>query len=170
MKKNTYSLLLTTGYLLLTPAAYAQITNPVLPTGVGSGGIGAGGTIVGNIISALTGLFLVGGTIAALLFLLLGAFRWITSSGDKTKLQTAQDQITNAIIGLVVMAAAWAIMMLVGQFTGIGVFGANGWNINLPGLGRSGPAPVVAPVPAVPAPVAPVAPFVPPAGPGLQIP
>ena len=170
MKKLTYSLLLTTGYFLLAPMAHAQICNPVLSPLIGCGGSAAGGTIVGSIISALTGLFLIGGTIATLLFLLLGGFRWITSSGDKQKLQTAQDQITNAIVGLIIMTAAWAIMMLVGQFTGIGVFGANGWNINLPGLGRSGPAPVVAPVPAVPAPVAPVAPFVPPAGPGLQIP
>ena len=140
MKKLTYSLLLTTGYFLLAPMAHAQICNPVLSPLIGCGGTAAGGTIVGSIISALTGLFLIGGTIATLLFLLLGGFRWITSSGDKQKLPTAQDQITNAIVGLIIMTAAWAIMMLVGQFTGIGIFGANGWNISLPSItgGASG--------------------------------
>ncbi|HCS79202.1 TPA: hypothetical protein DIV55_05700 [Patescibacteria group bacterium] len=164
MKKLTFfifSLLIAFSFLSPFPfplsarAAHAQICNPVLEPLIGCGGTTAGGTIVGNIISALVGLFLVGGTITTFLFLLLGGFRWITSSGDKQKLQTAQDQITNAIIGLIIMTAAWAIMMLVGQFTGIGIFGANGWNINLPGLGGNGPAPVVAPVPAVPAPANP---------------
>lgn len=93
------------------------ITNPVLPAVTGAG---TGEIALGNIISAVLGLFLLVGTIAALIYIMLGALSWITAAGDKTKLEKAQSQITQAIVGIILLASVWAIMLLVGQFTGIG--------------------------------------------------
>jgi len=92
------------------------IVNPVLP------GLGSlpGEVVLGNIISAVAGLFLVGGSITAFLYLLLGALNWITAAGDKTKLEKAQHEITQAIIGLIILVSVWALMLVIGKFTGIG--------------------------------------------------
>ena len=93
------------------------IINPVLPpvTGSGPGELG-----LGFIISATVGLFLLIGSISALIYIMMGALNWITASGDKSKLEKAQQQITQAIVGLILLASSWAIMLLLGQFTGIG--------------------------------------------------
>lgn len=58
-----------------------------------------------------------------LIFMLLwGAFDWITSEGDKEKLQAAQRKIINALIGILLFAAAFAIIQVLGQFTGFKFF------------------------------------------------
>lgn len=98
--------------------AHAQIINPVLEWGGGASGE-SGQEIIGNMFSAVVGMFIVVSFILAFLYLLLGAFRWITAGGDKTKLQEAQDRITQAMIGLILVASVWAIMLLVGQFIGV---------------------------------------------------
>lgn len=99
---------------------YAQgINNPVLDPSVGSG---EGGPIVGKIISAIVGLFIIFAFVLALFHLLFGAYRWITSSGDKQRLQQAQESMTQAIMGLILVAAVWAIMTLLSQFLGLGTF------------------------------------------------
>jgi hypothetical protein len=59
--------------------------------------------------------------IAALLvfaYLILGGFQWITSGGEKAKTEAARNKITSAIIGLVILAASYAILTLVLNFLG----------------------------------------------------
>ncbi len=59
--------------------------------------------------------------IAALLvffYLIWGGIDWITSGGDKGKTETARNKITSAIIGLIVLAAAYAILQIVLTFLG----------------------------------------------------
>lgn len=97
----------------------AQIVNPVIPGSLGSGGNAAGPAAVGAIVGGVISLMILISFVLAFLYLLLGGYDWITSGGDKTKLQSARDKITNAILGLVIVAAVWAIMMLVSNFTGI---------------------------------------------------
>ncbi len=103
----------------LIPPAYAQINNPALPF-AGQGGKDQARIIFGNIIGAIVGLLLIGGFLFAFIHLLIGALNWITSGGDKTKLEAAREHITQALVGLIIMAAIWALMVLVGQFTGLG--------------------------------------------------
>lgn len=58
-----------------------------------------------------------------LLFMLLwGAFDWMTSGGEKEKLAGAQQRIINAIIGIILFTVAFAILSLIGQFTGFTFF------------------------------------------------
>jgi len=61
-------------------------------------------------------------TIAAFVYLLLGGFTWITSGGDKANVEAAQKRIQAAIIGLIIVFAAWALMIVIGRFLGIDPF------------------------------------------------
>ncbi|MFZ5534643.1 MAG: hypothetical protein ACOY3M_00635 [Patescibacteria group bacterium] len=97
----------------------AQIVNPVLPGSLGRGGNDTGPSALGSIISSLVGVFLILALISTFLYMMLGGFDWVTSGGDKTKLQSARDKITNALVGLVVVGASWAVMMIVSNFIGI---------------------------------------------------
>lgn len=58
---------------------------------------------------------LIFGTIAAFIFLLLGAVQWITAGGDKEGTEKAKKRITGAIIGLVILLLAYAILIFVGS-------------------------------------------------------
>ena len=75
------------------------------------------GSYASHIVSAI---MLVAG-LATFLYLILGGIQWVSSGGSKDKLQEAKDKITNAIIGLAVVAVAWAIYLLVDYFFGIGI-------------------------------------------------
>lgn len=79
----------------------------------------AGETSIGTILSnALKILFIAGG-IAVLVFIVWGAFDWITSGGDKEKVAGAQKKITNSLIGLALLALSAFIVSLAGQIVGL---------------------------------------------------
>ena len=51
-------------------------------------------------------------TLLGVIFMILlvyGGYVWMTSYGDKTKVEKAKDLITNAVIGLIILLAAYAI-------------------------------------------------------------
>ncbi len=73
----------------------------------------------GQILGQLITLIFVVSVIAALFYLVWGGFKWLTSGGDKTAVQTAREHIVAAIIGLVIIFLAYFILnVLVGFFTG----------------------------------------------------
>lgn len=67
-------------------------------------------------------LFVVAG-LMALLYLLLGGISWITSGGNKESVEKARNKIEAAIIGLVVVFAVLAIVVLMEKVlkTGLGI-------------------------------------------------
>ena len=100
----------------------AQIRNPVLPSEIGGAANptpAMGGIAVGNFVSAIVGGMIILAFIMSLLYLLTGGFMWITSGGDKINLESARNKIIHAIVGIIVIAAIWSIMTLVGQFVGL---------------------------------------------------
>lgn len=54
--------------------------------------------------------------ILALIFIVLAGIQWITSEGDKNKLQAARSKLTWAIIGLIVAFTAFFIISIIGYF------------------------------------------------------
>lgn len=83
---------------------------------------------IGDLISAGIGAaFLIAG-ILVFIMLIWGGIQWITSGGDKENTQKARDRITHALVGLTIIAGAWALMQLIQFFFGISVL--NG--VNLP--------------------------------------
>lgn len=69
---------------------------------------------------ALTLIFAVGAFLV-LLMLIIGAYEWIASGGDKENVGKARGRIINALIGLIVLAVAFALVRLLGQFTGLDI-------------------------------------------------
>lgn len=63
--------------------------------------------------------------VAAIVFffiLVIGGIRWIASGGDKANTEAARAQITAALVGLVIVFAAWAIVALINTFFHIDIF------------------------------------------------
>lgn len=86
-------------------------------------------TDIGQLISALVGTVLIIAALLAFLYLILGGIKWITSGGDKAGMEEARNKITHAIVGLIIVGAAWSIMTLVQNFLGVQIIGGT---INLP--------------------------------------
>lgn len=72
----------------------------------------------GKLIGGAIGLILVVAALAAFIFLIWGGVSWITSGGDKAGVEAAQHRIQAALLGLFIVFAAWALMMIVGGFLG----------------------------------------------------
>lgn len=71
--------------------------------------------LLGNLFSAI----MLVAVLLVLGFFLWGAIEWITSGGDKSKVEGARNKITNAAIGLIVLAATTAVFLLIEEFLGI---------------------------------------------------
>lgn len=80
---------------------------------------GDGLTGIATIVSSIIGVMTLAGGIWFLLQILIGGFSWINAGGDKAKLQTSKDTLTNAFVGLIVVVAGWAILALAGTFFGV---------------------------------------------------
>jgi magnesium-transporting ATPase (P-type) len=80
------------------------------------------GIEIGEIISGLISLALIVAAIIFFFMLVLGGIKWIMSGGDKGQTEAARAQITAALIGLVIVFAAWAIAGILGTFFGITIF------------------------------------------------
>lgn len=79
-------------------------------------------------------VFLVAGLFVGY-FLLTGALNWITSNGDKEKIDKARKTMTSAVIGLVILFAVFAVWMLIASdMLGIVQRSGTGFTIKLPSL------------------------------------
>ena len=76
-------------------------------------------TDLGTILSAGIKLIIIAAGLIAFVYLLLGGIKWITSGGDKAGVETARNQIIQALIGLIVVLAAWGLIVLVEKATGV---------------------------------------------------
>lgn len=66
-----------------------------------------------TLLSVGINLFMIFAGLATLAYLLWGALDWITSSGEKEKLLKAQNKITNAAIGLLLIVVVLAVWNLI---------------------------------------------------------
>lgn len=78
-----------------------------------------GYTCIGNLVSNAVSVAFIVAAIAFFVFLVIGGMSWLTSAGDKNKIETAQKYISNALIGLTIIAASYAVYTLVLDFFGI---------------------------------------------------
>lgn len=81
-----------------------------------------GNLTIAGIISGLIRFSLVVAALAFFFILVIGGIRWIISGGDKAQTEAARSQITAALVGLVVVFAAWAIVQLINTFFGVNIF------------------------------------------------
>jgi len=67
------------------------------------------------------------GAIMVLLYFILGAVEWITSGGDKNKLENARNKMLHAILGLVILVSSFVVI----GFVSGGLFAENFDILNL---------------------------------------
>jgi cytochrome bd-type quinol oxidase subunit 2 len=91
-------------YFTAAMPALAQLGEIEVPEGFASN--------FGTIISSLLNLVMIIAAILVFLYLIMGGIEWITSGGDKGKTESARNKITAAIIGLIILAASYAILQL----------------------------------------------------------
>src|SRR3990167_6961117 len=105
-----FSTLLAQGQINLSPGGQFSSLNSI--------------TIAG-LISAFVILVLIVAALVFFFMLVWGGIRYITSGGDKGQTEAARNQITAALIGLVIVFAAWAIINLIQIFFNIDIISLN---------------------------------------------
>lgn len=80
-------------------------------------GYGNIGDFVTNTLTLAFGIAL----LVVLVMLIWGAFEWIASGGDKEAVGKARNRIINALIGLAVLAVAYALAKVAADFVGINI-------------------------------------------------
>lgn len=71
--------------------------------------------------------------VLSFLFIVIGGIQWITAGGDKIAAQSARDRITAAVVGLLIVVAAFAITLIITTVMGINIFEGT---INFPSPGN----------------------------------
>lgn len=81
---------------------------------------------IGKLISTGVSVIMILAGILVFVFLVWGGMEWILSGGDKTKVESAQKRITNALVGLAIIASSWALIKIISYFFGVqsGIGGA----------------------------------------------
>ncbi len=87
-------------------------------TGKSSGPLEALATIV----SFLVGVITVAAGIYFIFMFIIGGYEWLSASGDKSRLTKAQDRLTHAIIGLLIVVGGYAIISLTAALFGFKSF------------------------------------------------
>ncbi len=77
-----------------------------------------GGTLT-NLISNFLAILTIAAGIWFLFQVILAGYNYLNAGGDRDKIVHAGQKLTNAIIGLAIVVAAYALLSLVGTFLGV---------------------------------------------------
>ncbi len=92
---------------------------------------------ISDFLNASIRLIFIVALLIALVMLIWGAVEWILSGGNKELLEKARGRIIHALVGLAILAVAFAIVQLAGRFLGVDLLG----NFIIPS--PSNPTPVI---------------------------
>ncbi|MBP6913118.1 MAG: hypothetical protein KBC00_00720 [Candidatus Levybacteria bacterium] len=87
------------------------------PNGTGVATLSCVWVVLQNVINAA---LILSGVVAVFLIIYSG-YQYVTSSGDKEKVDNARKRLTYAIIGLVIIMLSFVMINLLSQFTGVGL-------------------------------------------------
>lgn len=91
------------GWLVAAPA-FAQLNTSIEISGYGTN---SPEQIVINLINWVLGIL----ALIAVILVLIGGFRWMTAAGNEEKVDSAKKLLVAAVIGLVIIMAAWGISL-----------------------------------------------------------
>ena len=113
MRKIFTAISAAAGFLsLASTKVFAQAVGAVQQTGIPFTDLGI---LIRNILAVL---FFAAG-LAAFVFLIIGGIQYITAGGDPKAAASARDRITGAIVGLIIVVAAFAIVLILERVFGI---------------------------------------------------
>ncbi len=84
--------------------------------------IGFGGEGINRILDVFVLLIFSVGTIIFLFMILVSAVQWISSGGDKEAIAGARKRVTNAVIGLILLAVAFMLLRIIGTVLNLKLF------------------------------------------------
>ncbi len=91
------------------------------PSGIPQGGL----EVVLKVFRNAYTIMLILVVVLSLIFIVLGGIQWITSGGDKSKLQAARSKITWAVGGLIIAFVSFFIVSLIGYFFDVPLLSLN---------------------------------------------
>ena len=72
-----------------------------------------GFTSLSQAINTIISVIFFGAALAAFVFIVLGAFQYVTAGDDATKTEKSRKTITNAVVGLILVALVYVIFQIV---------------------------------------------------------
>lgn len=124
LKKIATSAAVAANTMLLTASVALAQTVDLRPNQ--ASGFSSLGTLTPEkLIPMLIKLLLIVAALVFFFMLVLGGIKWILSGGDKGKTEEARNQITSALVGLVIVFSAWAIAGLIKAFFGVDILNLN---------------------------------------------
>lgn len=79
------------------------------------------GERLNKVVSSIIGFLTICAALWFLFKILLAGYAWISAGGDTEKTTEAWHTITNGIIGLIIVVAAWVIVGLIGSLIGLDI-------------------------------------------------
>lgn len=79
-------------------------------------------TNLGKLLSNVLLLLFFIAALLAFVFIVIGGIQWITAGGDKVAASSARDRITAAVVGLLIVVAAFAVTVIISAVFGINLF------------------------------------------------
>jgi hypothetical protein len=119
-----------------------SITNPVLNSDIRSE---VGARVFKNFVSGLVGLSLVIGIIIFSFILVIAAIQWITAGGDKVAIESAKSKLLNALVGIIILLAVFAILSFIQNFFGVDILAINLSSLKIDTFTGSTPVPTLGP-------------------------
>ena len=78
-------------------------------------------TDLGKIISSFIGAGILIGALLAMMYMVWGGVQWVSSGGDKGKIDKAREKITQSVVGLAILTALFAFFQVVEYFFGFNI-------------------------------------------------
>ncbi len=125
-------------YLYVASSVHAATPSPAPLVQPPSGAV-SGDIAIGSIPTVFVNLLFSLAIILAVVYLIFGGIKWITSRGDKAGVESARKHIIAAIIGLVVVAGTFVIVNIIFQV--LGTANPLKGNFTLPTLSNPNPTP-----------------------------
>lgn len=88
-----------------------------------SGPLASSSVTLAKVFGLIMNVVLGVGIALTVIYLILGGIKYITSQGDQKNTQTAREWLTNAVIGFIIVLAAFAIRALTTRLLGGNITG-----------------------------------------------
>jgi len=86
---------------------------------IGGGTEGQPENILASIMSKVIGVMTIGAGIWFLFQAIIAGYNFMSAGGDKTRIENARQRLTNSLIGIAIVVAAYGLLALIGSFMGI---------------------------------------------------
>jgi hypothetical protein len=87
----------------------------LISVGTGGGYAEANETTISSLAGTIVGAFLSLLGVIFIILMIYGGYNWMTAGGNEDKMTTAKNTIKSAIIGLIIIAGAWAIYIFISR-------------------------------------------------------